>query len=233
MALQLDDPLSQNLYGLGLQQLTPWNPTEEAARKEKSWGETQQKVGERYARAGLTGSSQELGDLSNIAKDFELDWNERAPKQEQAAIASVLPIQNFRRSVANDFTTEANQNRLLALQGENADMALWGNLLASSGLPTWLIGKLLGTTTPAATKATGTGLLPSLYDKLFGGSDLWPGEGLTQAQLDAMDPAIDWAAAQDYVDWWNYLNTPGDVGGILDKADVIGGLSLSDLTGYY
>lgn len=210
MALTLDDPLSTKLYGLGLDQLSAYDPTAEAASKDKAWGQTQQKLGERYARAGLTGSSQELGDLANYAKDFELDWAERAPKQEQAAIASVLPIQNFRRSVANDFTSEANTNRLLSLQGETADQALWGNLLAASGLPTWLVGKLLGTTTPAATKATGTGLLETLYNKLFSGGE-WAGGNYTTEQLNAMDPAIDWSETMDWLNNYDYLNNAPDL----------------------
>lgn len=233
MALALDDPLSTKLYGLGVDQLSAYDPTAEAARKDKAWGQTEQALGERYARAGLTGSSQELGDFANTAKNFNLDWAERQPKQEQAAIASVLPIQNFRRSVANDFTSEANANRLFALQGETADQALYGNLLASSGLPSWLFKQLFGTTTPAAQPGTGTtGLVPqglSALWKLLGGDSAIAGEGFTPEQLNALDSAINW----EDVDWWNYWNVPGDVGGVTDYSNVLGNLSLDDLTGYF
>ena len=177
MALQLDDPLSQSIYGLGLQQTQPWDPTQEAARKDQAWGQTQQKVGERYSRAGLTGSSQELGDLANTAKNFELDWGERAPKQRADALTSVLPIQNFRRGVANDVQGQSNwektfgQNQMnldrdFKLKGENQDTAMWANLLASSGLPSWLASVLFGTSTPAA-GGGGGGLVGA------GGSALW------------------------------------------------------------
>jgi hypothetical protein len=215
-----------------MDQLQPWDPAQEEERKAKSWGQTQQKVGERYSRAGLTGSSQELGDLANTAKNFELDWDERAPKQRGEAIASVLPIENFRRSVANDFTDESYKNRLLSLQGETADQALWGNLLASSGLPTWLASALFGTSTPAAGYKA-SGLIPqgasALYNYLFSG-----GSNGVDPNLDAFGKTFDWGADVmggmpiDY----SYLfdtsaNAPTDI------ANVLGGLSLEDLTGYW
>jgi hypothetical protein len=239
------DPLSSSIYNLGLQQTQAWDPIQEAARKDQSWGQTQQKVGERYSRAGLTGSSQELGDLANTAKNFELDWGERAPKQRADALTSVLPIQNFRRGVANDAQaqsnadrtynrslqtdaqTQSNLDRAFKLQGENADTAMWANLLASSGLPTWLSSVLFGTGTPAASGTSTGGVagqgVNALLKLLSGGSNT-SGSGFSTDQLNAMDPAIDWTNAGD---WWNqnYLTDTSF------NADVPSWLS--DLSGYF
>jgi len=236
MALSLEDPLSTSLYNVGLSQLQPWDPTQEAARKDKAWGETQQKLGERYARAGLTGSSQELGDFANTAKNFELDWGERAPKQRAEAISSVLPIHNFRRSVSNDMTSEAQAATQLATNKKAAQTALWGSLLGASGLPTTLAKALFGTSTPASSGWQQGGLIPkgisALYNYLSGSGDI-AGSGFSTDQLNALDPAIDWTEVADWLNNYDYLNNALDVGGVSDAADVLGGLSLSDLTGYF
>jgi hypothetical protein len=233
-ALTGGDPLMTSIYNLGLADTSAWNPAQEAARKDKSWGQTAQKVGERYSRAGLTGSSQELGDLANTAKSFELDWNERKPKQMESAIAATLPIQNFRRSVANDALAQSNTDRLFKQTQDSQNTALWGNLLASSGLPTWLSSILFGTGTPAVSGTSTGGLagqgLNALLKLLGGGSNPQAGN-YTVDQLNAMDPAIDWNSVND---WWNqnYLTDTG-WNAATDIGDVYGGLSLADLSGYW
>jgi hypothetical protein len=136
--------------------------------------------------------------------------------------------------VANDALAQYNTDRLFNQSKDNQDTALWGNLLASSGLPSWLSSVLFGTANPAGGGTSTGGLVPSglsaLYKMLSGGSGPQAGN-YTVDQLNQMDPAIDWNSVND---WWNqnYL-TDTSWNAATDVGDVYGGMSLSDLNGYW
>ena len=171
-----DDPLFQEMYDVGTGLLQEWDPAQEEARKTRAWGQASQKNAERFARAGLTGSSDELTALGEGAKNFELDWDERADTRKRNALASTLPLTNFMKeayaqdanlSGVNPYTGTATWDatkwreqaalarELADKQSDSQDAQLIGAVAASLGLPQWLAQQLFGINTTGT--GTGTG----------------------------------------------------------------------------
>jgi hypothetical protein len=101
----IEDPLYQEMYKTGLDMLSAYNPEQEARRKERSWGQTSDKLAAGQARSGLTGSSQATDDLTRAAQNFELDWDERKQDQQSKALSSAMPVSNYLKDV---WTQSAN-----------------------------------------------------------------------------------------------------------------------------
>lgn len=158
MASLFDDPLYTQLYRTGQGLLDPNSP-----ERRRSMSGAMDAVAGRYARAGLTGSGQELQAVQDTAKNLSFD------QTIQAMGAANLPIQNW---MAADAIKRAQRS---------GDIQLFVQALAALGIPAAAARELFGIDTtprvriagPETAPPSGGGLVgrgvTSLWNALTGG----------------------------------------------------------------